>query len=276
MALSTAQALDCFNSTDLIGIGMEADAVRRRLHPEDVVTYTAEPPAAAIATPAKVAARSASSGRSIRETLRELQGEGCTLLADAAEHAANRAAANISAAPGQPVVPVSEATLALDLYLEIHRTAHQLGLASTAAMVFGCGESLPQRVAHLEAIGRLQQETGGLLAFTAIAYQPTSRAHLPADWEEATAVEYLKTLSVARIALESIPSIVADCSHQPLKVIQMALRFGADDAGSLAHTSSAPHRQSPPSEEDLRRIIRDCGLRPVQRDLAYRLCYLTD
>ncbi len=262
MALSTRQALDCFDSTDLIGIGMEADAVRRRLHPDNVVTYTAEQPAAeAPPTTADVAVRAASSGRSIREVLLRLQAEGLTLLADAAD---------------QAVVPLGEATLPFDLYLDIHRTAHQFGLVSTAAMVFGCGESLPQRVAHFEAIARLQQETGGLLSFTPIAHQPTSRAHLPADWEEATAVEYLKTLSIARIALESIPSIVADCNHQPLKVIQMALRFGADDAGTLACAPSSTTRQSPPSEEDLRRIIRDSGLRPVQRDLNYRICYLTD
>ncbi len=256
MALSPTQVRDCFQSTDLIGIGMEADAIRRRLHPDNVVTYTADQHTQPSTD--DVAARANTSGKSIRETLERLRDEGLTLLADA---------------EGLPVLPIGAAANALpfELYLEVHRTAHQLGIPSSAVMLFGCGETLDQRVAHLVAIAELQQETGGLLSFAASAYQPTSRAGLPAEWEEATAVESLKTLAVSRIALSAVPTITADCTHHPLKVLQMAFRFGVDDAGALT-----PNHSSTPSEEDLRRIIRDAGLHPVLRDRAHRLCYLSD
>jgi cyclic dehypoxanthinyl futalosine synthase len=151
-------------------------------------------------------------------------------------------------------------------WLALHRASHRIGLPSTAAMTFGTGESSLHRANHLEAIRHLQQDTGGFVAFRPSA-SPRPRG------DEATAVEYLQTLAISRIALDTIPHIEADWPAQGLKVLQMALRFGADDAGTLfpAHTL-APH--DPASEEDLRRIIRGANLRPIERDTLYRTCVL--
>ena len=201
MGISKQQALDCLRSTDLIGVGMEADAVRRTLHPECVVSYAVGP---------------ASDGSPVDESARSL---------------------------------------------EMHR---QAGLKTTAGMVFGAGESLEQRVDSLFAIRELQEETGGFTAFSLSCFQPGSSAI-----EAPTAVEYMRMLAVCRLALDNIQNVESNCVQQGLKVFQMALRFGANDAGSLPSERNLSF-----TEEDLRRVIRDAGFRPVERDAHYRMMYL--
>ena len=201
MGISKQQALDCLRSTDLIGVGMEADAVRRALHPEGVVSYAVGP-----------------------------ESDGS---------------------------PVDEPARSLDM----HR---QAGLKTTANMVFGAGESLEQRVDSLFAIRELQEESGGFTAFSLSCFQPGSSAI-----EAPTAVEYMRMLAVSRLVLDNIQNVESNCVQQGLKVFQMALRFGANDAGSLPSERNLSF-----TEEDLRRVIRDAGFRPVERDAHYRMMYL--
>ena len=92
-------------------------------------------------------------------------------------------------------------------------------------------------------------------------------------FEEATAVEYLRMLAVSRMVLEGIVNVEADLEGQGLKVLQMALRFGANDVGSVMPGESLVAADGT-TEEDLRRVIRGAGLRPVQRDTVYRTCFL--
>ena len=87
--------------------------------------------------------------------------------------------------------------------------------------------------------------------------------------EEATAVEYLKTLAISRMVLDNIANLQADLDTQGLKVLQMALRFGGNDAGSVLLDNSDT------TEEDLRRVIRGAGFKPVQRDTLYRTMFLS-
>lgn len=207
MEITKDQALDCLRSTDLIGIGMEADAVRRTLHPESVVSY-----------------------------------------------------AVCSADAGTPVGEDSEKTL------EQHRQAHATGLRTTASMIFGAGESLEQRVEHLFAIRKIQQETRGFTAFALVFMKAgASGAETP------TAVEYMRMLAVSRIVLDNIENIESSCVAQGLKVTQMALRFGANDAGSLLIEGGSGF-----TEEDLRRVIRDAGFMPVERDTLYKTMFLNN
>jgi len=146
-------------------------------------------------------------------------------------------------------------------------------------MVFGAGETLEQRVAHLEAIQALQAETGGFTSFVPLAFRPKHPSEVGADWEPATAVEYLRTLAISRMVLDGIPHIESRGAAQGLKVVQMALRFGSNDVGSVSLEEDARHRKargSAISEEDLRRVIRDAGFRPAERNTSFQTMYLNN
>jgi cyclic dehypoxanthinyl futalosine synthase len=133
---------------------------------------------------------------------------------------------------------------------------------------------MEHRVHHLEAVRRLQEETGGFAAFTPFAFQPKGTAATVEGWEEATGVEYLKTLAISRIYLENIENVQSNLETQGLKVLQMGLRFGGNDVGSVPESGPKNGGARPIAEEDLRRVIRDAGFRPVQRDTLYRMVYL--
>jgi cyclic dehypoxanthinyl futalosine synthase len=147
-------------------------------------------------------------------------------------------------------------------WLEVHRVAHGLGMRTVAGITFGSGETLEQRVEFLEAVRRLQEETGGFAVFAPVAAEAPGGREL----DGVTAVERLKTLAIARMFLDNIENVQACGSVQGLKVLQMGLRFGANDVGLVGLEGG--------SEEDVRRIIRDAGFMPAQRDMAYRAMML--
>ncbi len=301
MGITHQQTLDCFASDDLIGIGMEADAVRRRLHPEGVVTYVANRTLCVTAPGAdeKVAeaADAGATGLTLfgqlptlaawETLLASLRGrfpalwlhglsatEIVTLAAQFSftieEMLMRLQAAGLQSLSGSDAGILSlndPARCSTQNWFAVHRAAHTIGLPSTASMRFGAGETAENRVTHLEALHQLQQETGGFLSFR------LSAAPLP-NFEEVTAVEYLKTLAISRMVLDTISHHEADWPAQGLKVLQMALRFGVNDAGS---TFAGESLQNPDgtTEEDLRRVIRGAGLRPAERDPAYRTTFLS-
>jgi cyclic dehypoxanthinyl futalosine synthase len=135
-------------------------------------------------------------------------------------------------------------------------------------MIFGAGEPFEHRLNHLEAIRHLQQETGGFTSFTPWSFTPHSTALR--GFEEATAVEYLKTLAISRMYLENIKNFQTNLETQGLKVLQVALRFGSNDAGSVI----PPGQLNAATEEQLRQVIRDAGFKPVQRDTLYQTMFL--
>jgi cyclic dehypoxanthinyl futalosine synthase len=150
-------------------------------------------------------------------------------------------------------------------WIEVHRAAHGLGMRTTAAMVFGAGETLEQRADFLEAVRALEQETGGFAAFVPrAAAAPGGR-----ELDGVTAVERLKTLAIARMFLDNIENVQASRAGQGLKVLQMGLRFGANDVGLVSPEGEGG------SEEDVRRVIRDAGFKPAQRDAAYRAMFVS-
>jgi cyclic dehypoxanthinyl futalosine synthase len=318
MGISTAHALDCFHSNDLVGIGMEADAVRRTLHPEGVVSYLVDrriPIAGTDAAAAEALYAQAAETLELGATGLHLDlaprftpnlDQLCALLSGLRQrHPALRlhglsatSVAALAAASGLSLRDTLSRlhTAGLDSlagddalvadasnshWIETHRTAHQIGLRSTAAMVFGLNETLAQRVDHLNAIRSIQQETGGFVAFAPIAFHPDahpgpSKPAIPIDWQPPTAVEYLRTLAISRILLDNIDHIQSSSSAQGLKVVQMTLRFGSNDLGSSALDPGAPRPTHRVTEEDLRRVIRDAGFRPAQRDTLYRTLYLNN
>ena len=92
-----------------------------------------------------------------------------------------------------------------DDWLLVHRTAHQLGMRTTATMMFGVGETFEHRVNHFQCLYDLQQETGGFTAFIPWSFQPANTALGGRGWDEATAVEYLKMLAISRLYLSQFP-----------------------------------------------------------------------
>ena len=164
-------------------------------------------------------------------------------------------------------------------WLSVHRNAHKLGMRTTATMMFGCGETSRHRVNHLEAIRRLQEETGGFTAFIPWAFQPPNTPLGHTVKEQATAVDYLKTLAISRIYLDNVLNIQASWLTPGPKIMQVGLRFGGNDVGSVLieeNVVRAAGVSRTASEGDLRRIIRDAGFRPVKRDTLYRTYFMDE
>jgi aminodeoxyfutalosine synthase len=160
-----------------------------------------------------------------------------------------------------------------DEWLDVHRTAHRLGLKSNCTMLYGTVETIEERVEHLLRLRALQAESGGFQAFIPLAFHPENNAlgHLPAP----TAIDDLRTVAVARLVLDNIPHIKAYWVSLGLKTAQTALWFGADDLDGTVqeervyHHAGArtPHALSP---AQLVRLIREAGREPVERDTLYR------
>jgi cyclic dehypoxanthinyl futalosine synthase len=162
-------------------------------------------------------------------------------------------------------------------WLLVHRTAHQLGMRTTATMMFGCGETLEHRINHLARIRQLQEETGGFTAFIPWLFQRENTSLGNFVKEEASAVDYLKTLAVSRIYLDNILNVQASWLTPGHKLCQIALRFGGNDVGSILieeNVVRAAGVTRTSSEEQLRRLIEEAGFRPVKRDTLYRTYFL--
>ena len=341
--MTRAEAIEMFQSDDLIGIGMAADAVRRKLHPEGVVSYiidrninytnfcTEYSTYCAFYRPLgheegyilpkevifqkiqetldlggtgvlmqgglhpdlkiewyedlmrsikqrfrihlhcfsspEIVNIAEVSGISLRDTIARLRdagldsipGGGAEILDDAVRHR------------------ISRLKCSTQEWADVHLEAHRLGMRTTATMMFGCGETIEQRVAHLQLVREIQEETGGFTAFIPWTFQRENTSLGRTVKEEATAVEYLKTLAISRLYLDNIDNVQSSWVTQGLKTCQVGLRFGGNDVGSImieenvVSSAGAHHRAS---EEELRRIIRDAGFVPRQRDTLYRTFFL--
>jgi len=347
MSLTKPQALEMFESDDLIGIGMEADAVRRQLHPEGVVTYiidrninytnfcTEYCTFCAFYRP--LTGPAAREGyildfdtiyEKIRETV-ELGGTGVLMqgglhpdlkidwhqkmLHGIKErfpqvHLHCYSASEIIAIAEYSSLSIRETILRLrdagldsipgggaeilddevrykiarlkcltGDWINVHRTAHQIGMRTTATMMFGVSEDYKHRINHLQELYDLQEETGGFTAFIPWSFQPQNTALGGRHWDEATAVEYLKVLAISRLYLSNFLNVQSSWVTQGLKVCQMGLRFGGNDVGSVMleeNVVRAAGVTNCTTEEELRRIIRDAGFRPAQRDTLYRQYFL--
>jgi cyclic dehypoxanthinyl futalosine synthase len=347
MSITRQEALDHFQSPDLIGLGFDADAVRRRLHPEGVVSYIIDRNInytnfcteycnfCAFYRPLK--GPRASEGyilefekiyEKIAETL-EMGGTGVLMQGgihpdlkiewfeslftgikrrfpriwlhclSASEVLAIAEYSDLSLRDtivrlrdaGLDSIPGGGAEILDDNvrkriarlkcrtedWVSVHRTAHQLGMRTTATMMFGVGETFEQRVNHFEVVRRLQEETGGFTAFIPWSFQPGNTAMGGRGWDEATSVEYLKVLAISRLYLDNIENVQASWVTQGLKVLELGLHFGGNDVGSVMleeNVVKAAGTSNCTTEEELRRIIRDAGFKPVQRDTLYRTMFL--
>ena len=162
-----------------------------------------------------------------------------------------------------------------DEWLDVMRTAHLLGLKTTATMMFGHIETIQDRIEHLEKIRRLQDETGGFTAFIPWQFQPANTKLGKSGVKKKTgSLDYLKTLAISRLMLANVPNIQASWVTMGAKVAQMSLFFGANDMGSTMleeNVVKAAGTSFRMSENEIRRVIEDAGFSPRRRKQDYSL-----
>ncbi|WP_456370334.1 cyclic dehypoxanthinyl futalosine synthase [Thermodesulfatator atlanticus] len=201
------------------------------------------------------------SGKTIEEVLRELIKAGLNSIpGGGAEILVDRIRKKVS--PNK---------CSAEKWLEVMRTAHRLGLKTTATMMFGHLETIEDRIEHLKRIRDLQDETGGFTAFIPWPFQP---GNTEIDVPKVMPVEYLSMLALSRIFLDNVKNIQASWVTQGPKVAQVALEFGANDFGStmieenVVAAAGVSHRLS---VDEIERIIRDAGYEPRRRRMDYTL-----
>ena len=158
-------------------------------------------------------------------------------------------------------------------WLEVMRAVHKVGLRSSATMMFGIGDRIEHRVNHLRRIRDLQDETGGFFAFIPWTFQRENTALGRKIKDEPTGIDYLKMLSVSVLFLDNIDNFQSSWLTQGLRLGQVALRFGANDMGSIMieeNVVSAAGAHNRASEEMLRYLIKEAGFIPQQRDILYQ------
>ncbi len=301
MQLRKNDALLAIQGSDLLELGMAADAVRREKHPENVVTY----------------ALRWQPGRSLEQTTREAvlegnqEGNAEVVLADLQDIGSLSCDALVTQLQAQqasfpkvtfhhlpfsclfpgngrpadvldvlrrlqdagvrsigPSAPNGGHTgSSRDLAPVLH-AARTLDMAVNLTLTIGNGESAEQRLRMLTDLHALQEETHAIqVVVVRIHHATTPEARRE---EEATAVDYLKTLAITRLTLDNVEHIQTEWSVMGPKVLELALRFGADDAGWVPRTQAGPEPSHHGGESELRRIIRDAGFRPVERDARFR------
>ena len=344
MSLTKQEALELFQSDDLIGVGMAADQVRRQKHPENVVTYQIDrninytnfcteycsfcafyrpmgSPEGYVLdldtiyqkidetlalggsgilmqgglhgelkidyyenllrsikqrypklhlhcfSAPEILNIAELSGLTIRDTFRRLMDAGLDSIPGAGAEILDDEVRR----------RISRLKCTAEEWVDVHRTAHALGMRTTATMMFGCGETIENRVNHLEVIRQIQADTGGFTAFIPWMYQRENTPLASQVKEEATAVDYLKTLAITRLYLDNIDNVQASWLTPGIKICQIALRFGANDVGSILieeNVVAAAGCHNRTNEAELRHIIHDAGFTPAQRDTLYRAYFL--
>jgi aminodeoxyfutalosine synthase len=159
-------------------------------------------------------------------------------------------------------------------WLDVMKTAHNLGLKSNATILYGHVETAGERIDHLLTLRKLQDETGGFQSFIPLPFHPQN-TQLP-NFKRPTAFENLKMLAISRLILDNFPHIKAFWIMLGLKVAQLSLLFGVDDLDGtvveekITHAAGAETDQSI-SRDELLEIIFTAGRVPVERDTLYNV-----
>jgi cyclic dehypoxanthinyl futalosine synthase len=200
-------------------------------------------------------------GTSTRTILERLHAAGMKSLPGAgAEILVERVRKRISARKVKP-----------EQWLGVMREAQSLGMPTTATMMFGSIETKAERIAHLDAVRGLQDETHGFTAFIPWYYVPFKT---PLKGKESTGLEYLRVLAISRLYLDNVPHLQASWLTPGLKMGQLALFYGCDDMGGTILEERVVHDAGSTNEatrKQLEELIVDAGFRPVIRDTYWNL-----
>lgn len=158
-------------------------------------------------------------------------------------------------------------------WLDIHRTAHNLGLRTNCTMLYGHIEKAYHSIDHLLRLRELQDETGGFQTFIPLAFHPANTGL--SQIKKASSLMDLRTMAISRLMLDNIPHIKAYWISLGVGTAQVALSYGADDIdGTVRHEliyhdagSSVPEVLS---VERIRHLIQETGREPIERDTLYR------
>ena len=156
-------------------------------------------------------------------------------------------------------------------WLDVMRVAHELGLRTTATMMYGTVESPEERIDHLLRLRELQDDTGGFTAFITWSYQSSNTL---LGGSEATGVDYLRTLAIARLVLDNFDNLQASWVTQGGKVGQLSLAFGANDMGSVMIEENVVRAAGASycmDEIEIVRNVEDAGFVPKRRNMHYEI-----
>lgn len=173
---------------------------------------------------------------------------------------------------------IAERKLTGEEWLRVHREAHQLDIPTNCTMLYGHVETVDDRLAHLDALRTLQDETGGFLTYIPLAYHPDHNElgeELGRTGTATTGYEDLRAIAVGRLYLDNIPHVK---THWPMVtpfLSQIALQFGCDDLEGTVVYERIYHEAGAQTEMHLRyhdivALIRGAGRQPVERDSLYR------
>jgi cyclic dehypoxanthinyl futalosine synthase len=158
-----------------------------------------------------------------------------------------------------------------DEWLAVMREAHQAGLRTTATMMYGTVETDEERIEHMMRLRDLQDDTGGFTAFITWSYQPE---HTERGGIEATGIDYLRTLALARIVLDNFDNLQASWVTQGGKVGQLSLAFGANDMGSVMIEENVVRAAGAAycmDEVEIVANVEDAGFIPKRRNMHYEI-----
>ena len=158
-----------------------------------------------------------------------------------------------------------------DEWLDVMRQAHLAGLRTTATMMYGTVETDEERIEHMIRLRDLQDETGGFTAFITWSYQPE---HTERGGSEATGIDYLRTLALARIVLDNFDNLQASWVTQGGKVGQLSLAYGANDMGSVMIEENVVRAAGAAycmDEVEIVTNIEDAGFVPRRRNMHYEI-----
>ena len=156
-----------------------------------------------------------------------------------------------------------------DEWLDVMRQAHRRGLRTTATMMYGTVETLEERIEHMMRLRELQDETSGFTAFITWSFQPE---HTELGGTEATGVDYLRTLALARIVLDNFDNLQASWVTQGGKVGQLSLAYGANDMGSVMIEENVVRAAGAAycmDEIEIVRNVEDAGFVAKRRNMHY-------
>lgn len=215
-----------------------------------------------VLSPTEIAGLACAGKLTVRETLIRLRaagmdslpGGGAEILVDRVRH------------------QVSPRKISAAGWLEVMETAHQLGMRSTATMMFGGIETQAERIEHLHQIRNLQDRTGGFRAFIPWTFLPanTRLAQVP----RAGGLEYLQTLAISRIYLDNIQHLATGWLTEGIEVAQLGLLLGADDFGgtlSREEVIRSAGGTATASRAEIERHIRLAGFVPAIRNTCYEI-----